>query len=193
MNVLVPDYLYSEEIYDINNEWMYSDCLQIEDYLKRTIPEPEPMLDYGSFTSANHMKYNLFNFHLHSVNDLYRAIQTKVRPHLPDDRYMIQCWLNVFRKGQFIDWHGHWPEEFKVWHGFYCVNVGDSTTTYKFGDTETVVQDHNGLIVFGKSAGDVHRSSEWDQEDKHRITIAFDIIPIDAIAPDPVSRHYLPL
>jgi hypothetical protein len=41
---------------------------------------------------------------------------------------------------------------------------------------ELDIPSKNGLMVLSRSNGDVHRSSEWDQE-YPRITIAFDIVP----------------
>ena len=193
MNEIIKDYLYSTEI-QLDNPQLAVDCLHVELFLKEAIQDPAPLQDYGSFTSANHSKYNLFNFHTAQINKLFRAIQKHVLAVMPKDEYMIQCWLNVFRVGQFIDWHAHWPAEHKVFHGYYCVNVGDSITSYKFpNDTGAKVQNKNGLLVYGKSCGDLHRSSEWDNPEVPRITIAFDVIPIWNIKDNPVSRHYVPI
>ena len=49
-----------------------------------------------------------------------------------------------------------------------------------------------GLIVFGKSDGDKHRSSPWRETKRHRITIAFDIIPIESIESKLQGNHFIP-
>lgn len=116
MQTLIEDYLWCEDIV-LDNKELLLDCRDIEQFLVLNITDPEPIADYGSFTSANHKKYNLFNFHTPELNNLYKALQSTIIPKIPKDHYMIQCWLNVFRRGQFIDWHAHWPAEHKVIHG----------------------------------------------------------------------------
>lgn len=193
MQTLIEDYLWCEDIV-LDNKELLLDCRDIEQFLVLNITDPEPIADYGSFTSANHKKYNLFNFHTPELNNLYKALQSTIIPKIPKDHYMIQCWLNVFRRGQFIDWHAHWPAEHKVIHGYYCVNVGDSITSYKFPNgAGTEVANRDGLLVFGKSEDDLHRSSEWTDEKVPRVTIAFDILPIWNIKETVFSRHYIPI
>lgn len=195
MNILIDNYLYSQETTELNNDELFNECMRVEDFLIRAIQDPAPLQDYGCFTSANYNKYNLFNFHTKNINKLFGIFQKYIKPTLDkNEQYMIQCWLNVFREGQFIDWHAHWPAEHKVTHGYYCVNVGDSITSYKFPSTgvEYDVSNKNGLLVFGESAGDFHKSSAWTDKSKERITIAFDILPIFNIADYPINNHYVP-
>lgn len=98
------------------------------------------------------------------------------------DEYSIQCWLNVYKKGGYINWHSHWAKKWDAWHGFYCVDVEpDSYTTYRVKDRnvpndDIKVESKNNLLILSKSGNDIHRSSEWNQE-YPRITIAFDIVP----------------
>jgi hypothetical protein len=42
------------------------------------------------------------------------------------------------------------------------------------------IPSYDGLCVIGKSEGDGHRSSEWLNDGKFRVTIAFDIIPVES-------------
>ena len=108
--------------------------------------------------------------------------------------YMIKCWLNVFRKGEKVDWHNHWPAYKKVWHGFYCVQVGDSFTEYKIPKVNNIVKvkSKEGLLVVGKSEDDQHRSSPWNEEQRPRITVAFDIVPIDSVDNELRVNHFIP-
>jgi hypothetical protein len=53
------------------------------------------------------------------------------------------------------------------------------------------VYNKNGLLVFGDSAGDEHRSSKWNQPDP-RITIAFDIVPVNKLDLSTEINHYIP-
>ena len=95
----------------------------------------------------------------------------------PDTDYYIQCWLNYYNKGEFIDWHSHLTKEARSWHGFYCVDVEpNSSTYYRHGIDKFEIKSKNNLLVIGKSCDDEHRSSEWTEE-RPRITVAFDIVP----------------
>lgn len=179
MDVIVPDYLYTVDVPGIDNERLYQDCMDIEQHLIETLENPRPSDGYGCFSSANHRQYNMFNFDNPELTKLYEAIQSNVLPLMGDEPYSIQCWFNVFRSGDFIDWHAHWPPSCRVWHGFYCCHVGKSYTHYRIGDDYYDVQGHDGLLVFGKSDGDEHRSGDWRDSETHRITIAFDIVPTE--------------
>lgn len=179
MNVIVPDYLFTVDVPEIDNGQLYKDCLDIEQHLRDTLVNPRPADGYGCFSSSNHKSYNIFNYDKPGLNQLFRALKDHVLPVMPKDEYKIQCWFNVFRKGDFIDWHGHWPPMCRAWHGFYCVNVGSSYTHYRINHNVYDIQGHDGLLVFGKSDGDEHRSGDWHNDDSHRVTIAFDIIPAE--------------
>lgn len=179
MKMIHPGYLFSEDVTTIDNEHLYLDCLELEQELLKQIGEPAEAGGYGNVTSANYRRYNMFHYHYPGLNGMYRALQEKVRPHLPNEQWMVQCWLNVFRKGESIKWHAHWPPECRAWHGFYCVNVTGSYTHYLINGQQYDIEGHNGLLVFGKSDNDTHRSGDWDREDMCRVTIAFDIIPIE--------------
>jgi hypothetical protein len=114
--------------------------------------------------------------------------------HLPDvllkeKTYYMRCWVNLFDKGKNIDWHSHWQPHFKTYHGFYCVNTeGEhpSHTDYKIPNVADIITipSYDGLCVIGKSEGDGHRSSEWLNDGKYRVTIAFDIIPVELLKSD---------
>lgn len=194
MKTLYNDYLYYiDDSKTIDNQQLFDDCLHIEYLLKKHLNDDIDIGEYGCFSSAHYEQYNIFHFHTSNINKLFRLMQEKVRPVLNDEQYMLQCWLNVFRKGQYVNWHGHWPEEHGVWHGYYCVNVEPSTTTYRFHNGDTVdVENNNGLLVFGKSGLDEHRSSDWSDDNKERVTIAFDIIPISNISKNPVNGLLIP-
>jgi predicted RNA binding protein YcfA (HicA-like mRNA interferase family) len=114
---------------------------------------------------------------------------------LPDEQFYIQCWLNFYRKGEFIDWHAHWDPHYKSWHGFYCVSGKGSHTTYKLPPDhkkEVVIPTVMNQIVLSKSDGDIHRSSDW-KEDYPRITIAFDIVPGKMISESRWINHWIPI
>ena len=63
-------------------------------------------------------------------------------------------------------------------------------TVLDFNDGKVVSKE--GLIVIGKSDGDEHSSSAWKESKRPRITIAFDIIPVEAIPNKLYGNHFIP-
>ena len=188
------DYLYSFSLSSIDNNELVDYSLKVEALLKRNLKRLDSTDWYGTFTTANHDKYNFLTFPNKQVSKLYREIYRNVSPLLDDKPYMIKCWLNVFRKGEKVDWHNHWPAYKKVWHGFYCVQVGESFTEYRIPKVKDIVKvkSKEGLLVVGKSEDDQHRSSPWNEEQRPRITVAFDIVPIDSVDNELRVNHFIP-
>lgn len=202
MTTIVPDYLYSFQLEGIDNFALFKKLLVAENIIVNSTPKTE--VDwYGNLTSAKHHFYNIYTFPIKELYQLYFQLREKITPLLdPNTDYVLKGWLNVFRKGEKVNWHAHWPAVTKVWHGFYCVNVGEnkSATLYRIpGVEETVtVPSKNGLLVVGKSEDDRHTSTAWT-EDTPRITLAFDIIPMWAANPNESTDmnnlhlyHYIP-
>jgi hypothetical protein len=187
------NYLYGVNLNSINNSELVKNCLNIEKILLSNLPNIEKGI-YGSLTTAHHSTYNLFLFPFEQLNILYYELIKNITPILENTNYVIKSWVNLFKKGEKIDWHGHWHSKAKVWHGFYCVQVGESFTEYKIPNYDEIIKikSKEGLLVFGKSEGDLHKSSEWNDENKPRITIAFDIIPIESIHNKLQQNQYIP-
>lgn len=155
----------------------------------------------STLSTSLYNSYNLLLYPLEGFYELYTEIQTVFHDILihnkmndNNTKYYIQCWLNYYKKGEFINWHAHWDPECKSWHGFYCVDVEDSYTSYMIPNNNEVIniKSENNKIVISKSDGDKHKSSIW-QYDIPRITIAFDIIPREHIEfQDPIN-HWIPI
>lgn len=142
-------------------------------------------------TTALYTEYNVLTYPFPIIHNLYFQISQSFHKIFENhfskptnDRYFIQCWLNSYKKGQFIDWHGHHPQDSNAWHGLICVDTEpNSCTSYKWPndpDRKDLVVDvpsKDGLIIIGLCNENLHRSSEWMVENKNRITIAFDIVP----------------
>jgi hypothetical protein len=196
MITYVPDNLWGVTLPSIDNAELYRCCLDTERYLIDNVIVEEPLRSYGSKTTATYNQYNLLSMPLRPLQALYYSMAAAIKPCLPDETHMIQCWLNVFRGGERIDWHAHWSKENRVVHGFYCVNVTPSFTEYKFEHLPGniyKVESKEGLLVFGKSNGDRHRSSSWQDYNNPRVTIAFDIVPITTMNREQVHpNHFLP-
>lgn len=150
----------------------------------------------GTMTTQLFAKYNLLMHPFPIFHKLYHAISEAFHLSLNNyygkkvsDPHFIQCWLNVYSKGEYIDWHAHQPPIYKSWHGIFCVDTEPgSCTSYRWPNNITRkdfvldIPNKDGLIIMGLSDGDEHRSSEWQFEDRKRVTIAFDIVPARAFA-----------
>ena len=195
MIIYSENYLYGFETKEIDNQALYGDCIHAEQIILRYFPQKENGW-YGNKTSAAHQQYNLLTFPSKHLNQLYHLLVKHINPLLEQETtYMIKSWMNVYHKGEQVSMHRHWPSKFKVWHGFYCVNVGEklSETIYKIPHVkdEIHIESKNGLIVFGKSDGDEHRSSVWTEKDYCRITLAFDNVPVENLKINHIN-HYIP-
>jgi len=187
-NEHIKDYLWSEMVPSIDNKTLMHNCLLIEKFLEeRLTPLLDNDISYSTFTGREYNQYNLFTFPSLELNKLFAEIKRLTTPVLNSkESYMFQSWLNVYRDNGFIDWHGHWNSKFNVIHGFYCVNTEDvsSYTEYMLptlNEDITTVHSKDGLLVFGKSDNDKHRSSLGWNSLNPRITIAFDIVPTTSI------------
>lgn len=154
--------------------------------------------DYTGSNSTQTTKlfaqYNFLMYLLPGIHELYFTISNVFRACLKDhygstknNKFFIQSWMNYYKKGEFIDWHSHSPKDVGGWHGFLCLDTEpDSYTSYRWPKDPKRknliidVPSKNGSIIIGRSNGDEHKSSVWEFENKSRITIAFDIDPLDA-------------
>lgn len=151
-------------------------------------------------TTKSFMHYNLLLYPLPGFHNLYQEISSffkdchKLCFGETQEQFSSQCWLNVYKKGEYIDWHRHWPKESGGWHGFFCIDTEpDSYTTYRWqqgpqAGKELKIDSKDNLMVIGLSDGDEHRSSEWGHE-RPRITIAFDILPTKFIYEHSYVKH----
>jgi hypothetical protein len=201
---LYNNYLYSRKLgLDVAKQKRVA--YEMYDYIKKTYTSG----DYNgqdTLDNRTYLKYNYLLYAIPEIHDLYNEIKNTFHASLTHKhgnepyagKYFIQCWLNFYHKGKFIDWHKHWEPEYGSWHGFYCVDVEpDSHTSYRLPDGSTVdVKSENDLLVLGPSDNDEHRSSEW-QQDYPRITIAFDIIPAEVMYKSNetfvVPNHWIPI
>jgi hypothetical protein len=196
MQTVVSDYLWTFKWDNIDNAALYKTCCNVEEELMKIYPSPEEN-KYASFTTYYYNYYNLFSFPCPELHKLYVNMANSFPEIMRPNRYYIACWANLFAKDKNIGWHAHWPAQYKTYHGFYCVNTQgehSSYTDYKIpGQTSTHrVMSLDGMCVIGKSEGDEHRSSPWLNDDKYRVTIAFDVIPIEALRPEENFTHINP-
>ena len=196
MREIVKDYLWFQRIDSIDNSKLYDTCANIDKKLRTVFPPVPDDNFYGCFTSYYHTSYNLFTFACPELHKLYTNLVRYISPVIDQNtQYYIRSWVNLFEPGMNIDWHGHWEPQLKTYHGFYCVNTEgpvDSYTDYRIpGQPELRVMSEDGLLVFGKSEDDRHRSSPWENTGKCRMTIAFDIIPVEALKVGDYGQYLL--
>jgi hypothetical protein len=203
---LIDNYIYTRSL-TLDTETIRASSIRLKDFVRNNIVDDATGFD-GKYAKGNvppeaklFSQYNVFMYPFPEFHNLYTEIKNTfhaAREHqnLPSKPYYCQCWVNVFEQGQFIDWHYHWLPEFEAWHGFYCVDVEpNSSTTYKL-ENEIEIESKNNLLVISKSAGDLHKSSEWHDSSRPRITIAFDIIPEDTLSDgfyDNKLNHWIPI
>ena len=166
---------------------------EIEEIVKKSFKASKS--DYrgqSTTTTKLYSKYNFCLYPLPMINELYWTIHqmfhtclTEFHKGRVENKFVMQSWLNVYQKGEFIDWHSHTDTAIGGWHGFYCLNTEpESSTYYKWENdpskTQIEIKSKNNLIVIGATNGDKHKSSVWTEEEP-RITIAFDILPADKV------------
>lgn len=193
------DYVITKKI-DLNlNQLKYS-CYLMHDFVKKHFDKEMPAYDdvsgKTSLTTNLYNTYNLFMYPYDEFYNLYQEIKTLFHDCcIDEDQYYIQCWVNFYKKGDFIDWHNHWAPEHRTWHGFFCVDCEPSKTTYNvpgYNEPLDIVSENN-LLVMSRSNGDTHRTWPWEDETKDRITIAFDIVPRQFIDPGVFLNHWVPI
>jgi hypothetical protein len=196
------NYLYTKKVNLNLSEIKDSSNLMYDVIHKNFVNQQSHHDGQRMMTTKLYTQYNVLMYPFPEFHELYEEIKNTFyevsEGQRLDQKYYIQSWLNVYRKGEFIDWHPHWHAYYNVWHGFYCVDVEpNSSTTYRIPingkEEEVVVKSENNLLVMGKSENDEHRSSEWLIEEYPRITIAFDIVPRTSIDATQNLNHWIPI
>lgn len=206
---LHDNYVYTREL-QLDLEQQKSTANVMYDFIKNQFT-PDGKTDLGgnsTLTTKVFRQYNYLLYPSQTLHELYDSIKETFHScnlhhwdnNVPKETYYIQCWLNFYRKGEFIDWHTHWREQYESWHGFYCVDVEpNSHTTYRIfdrtpGTDDIIIPSKNNLLVMSRSGKDLHRSSEWEME-KPRITVAFDIVPASKLYEGMFKdiNHWIPI
>lgn len=172
-------------------------CYKMYDYIKENFSENKK--DYnGQSTLSTQLftSYNLLMYPLPGFHELFLDIKDTFKKHyaMEETHYYMQAWLNFYRKGDFIDWHWHWPDHTNAYHGFYCVDTNPSMTSYVHEDHDIQfdIPSVDGNIVMSKSYRERHRTWPWTEE-RPRITIAFDLVPRAHIKPFEWANHWIPV
>jgi hypothetical protein len=186
----------SQKAYDLEHGLVPN--VSLEDYKK--LNGVAPTTNLGP-------KYNIFQFHYQDLYKLLIEVRSMVKEaceyysiDFDSQQYMIQGWFNFdnYEKPEplpdrFLHDHlgGSGVPDF---HGYYCVAAEPSYTKYKLGGMENGeyflnINKNNRAIL--SETGHPHGISHWDQPFK-RITIAYDICPLNSILNDK-EQHWIPL
>jgi hypothetical protein len=208
------NFLYSYQDYvnvystDLPLEKLKMDCFLAEKLIKEisTLPTKTNPTTIGfknqnsnincPYTTEIYNKYNLFTFTYYNFSLLFKEIQKAFKHiHTREEPHFVQAWLNIYRENMGLDWHSHWPSKFKAYHGYFCLDVEPSITTYIIPNikNEVLVKNINNSIVIGKSDGDKHKTVVWEDSEHPRITIAFDIMPAKILNDNKLINHWIPI
>lgn len=165
------------------------------------VSENEVWKDTNSVSTMKWRQYNVFQFHIPGIRNLYDAISSMVKEaceyyevDFDAQRYMIQGWFNVnYAKSGKLNWHDHSPVGAPFYHGYYSVSAEPSETHYyAFGEHKINNNVDNKAIL--SEMGHSHAMGDWDW-DGPRITVAYDITPLDQLIPGgiEIEQHWVPL
>ena len=150
--------------------------LNNEDKIKNISPSI-----YGKDDNSLTGRYHVYNFFNSKIgNLLLKRIIPFLRKNNINPPASIQCWANVFRKGEGISKHIHEAKENSVSTNFPVANIflkGDNKigTTYIINGREKNIPNEVGQIVLFTS--DVEHYVSKNKTSDPRISMALDIHP----------------
>jgi hypothetical protein len=192
---------------DINN-----DLTKMSSYLQGlygqmkmiyNIDKDDSFLESNSLSTIKWREYNVFQFNNIQIYDLLIAVKELAGEvfdyyHIDPkkERYMVQGWFNInHHKTGKLDWHKHVSEEqdtSKMFHGYYGVNIDDSSTFYKTEDKIFENKNKNNRLILSNSRY-AHAMGDWNWEGP-RISVAYDLLPLSVILEQDLDhQHWFPL
>ena len=164
----------------------------IEEYTKDKFPLVDGGTGLGLDSLTSRFKYfNLLTWDHPACKQLHESIRSlhlkyhwellKMDP--PDLK--IRCWANVLRKGERIKKHVHAIHPGSYLSGHFCVSTIDSSTKYvppyKTDNVDIEIENVSGEMTLFPTC--LPHYTTVTKSDEPRITIAFDIIPIQGVTP----------
>jgi hypothetical protein len=159
-------------------------------------------VESGSISTVKWTEYNVFQFYNEEIYNVYSAIKDLAVEacdyygvDFKKQKYYIQGWFNINdRKLGKLNWHDHGGPWAPFWHGYYCIKAEPSSTFYKLENRDDLVVENqnkdNRLIL--SEMGHPHAMGDWNW-DGPRITLAYDIVPLETIKMYPEQQHWFPL
>jgi hypothetical protein len=207
------DYKIFDRLLTINLE-SFTEYLEIKhlEILNNSLPEENSLTDilvrkynyYSNAPTKLNQRYNIFKFDNKDIREIYKELKNCIEEaclyygyDFEAMDYRVRGWFNHDSKTKSIShdplknsrlFHdhlgGHGAPDF---HGYYCVNAEPSSTYYKINN-ETLHENknlNNRLVVVEN--GHPHSRGDWN-EDSFRITIAYDIVPLDRLIEQGVDQ-----
>lgn len=170
----------------LDTERLSKDCCTIEkDILSKYKKDDHidfSFIDGRVTTTDLYSQYHLFEDYAEyeSIRQVRDLVIAAAQDYLEPGKYCIRSWLNMYYEGEYINWHHHMKQD--CWHGYFTVFGEGTVTSYRFlgssEDEQIDVMNINGSTVIGESGTDTHRTYPWNNPNRPRITIAFDISPM---------------
>ena len=142
------------KLLDINLEEITKSCNMMHNFVKQNFgTNPKSFSGTESVSTQVYTSYNLLMYPLPGYHELYFEIKKYLYELLPESesKYYIQSWLNYYQKNEYIEWHSHWEPSRKTWHGFFCVDVEPSYTSYQIPNISDILDiecKNNLLVIF---------------------------------------------
>lgn len=155
----------------------------------------------GSISTMKWRQYNVFQFHIPQIYNLYLAIGDMVKEaceyysiNFEEQQFMMQGWFNINHANNGkLDWHEHGASGAPFFHGYYCVNAEPSVTHYvTFGEEKDNINKNNRAVL--SEMGHPHAMGDWSWEGS-RITVAYDVQPLETLRRAGIEheQHWIPL
>lgn len=165
------------------------------------LKQDEAWKQSNSVSTMKWREYNVFQFHIDELYDLYKSISDMTKEaceyyeiDFEKQKFFIQGWFNInhTKKGK-LDWHDHGPWGAPNFHGYYCVKAEPSSTYYKVFDKEVENKNIDGRAILSEM-GHPHAQADWDWEGP-RVTVAYDVIPLFGLKENGMhqEQHWIPL
>ena len=155
----------------------------------------------NSISTMKWKEYNVFQFHIDGIRNLYNAVSDMVKEaceyyeiNFADQQFMMQGWFNInYAHNGKLDWHDHGPMGAPNFHGYYSVSAEPSQTHYIAFDEHKINENKNNRAILSEM-GHPHAMGDWEW-DGPRITVAYDIIPLKDLMQFGAGQeqHWIPL
>jgi len=132
-------------------------------------------------TTARFGSYNFLNFESPSIVKLRTLIENACSlmtefqygtKFLETEQLWIQCWVNIHRKGSFLQRHYH--SDYLMF-GHFIVHSEGTYTIYGGNEEVHILNEPGQLTVIGQDKV-YHRVTPYNGEREARVSVAFDIL-----------------
>jgi hypothetical protein len=169
--------------------------MKSENYKDKTIP-----YDPGNYW----LSFNIFHFYNKGIYNIKESVKNMTKEackyygiNFNDKKYYIHGWFNYYSEKRYLgvspddlNYHDHGDSKYSF-HGYYCLNAEPSTTYYKIDNKRFDNVNKNNRAILSKN-GYPHAIGPWDSEE-NRITIAYNIVPLDELSDDQDQGQFIPL